>query len=82
MLHLAEDDVRAAVQEIAEQDSAFVSIEGDALADVVADDAADQQSDPGNSPKLSEPAGAALEDQLAEKCEQHLRRTAAAGPAD
>src|ERR1017187_1954328 len=80
--HLAEQDVRGTVKQIANHDRALVVLEAQARADLVGDGAADHQADAGAAPDGADTGGAAVEDHFAEDAEQNLRRSAAASPAD
>src|SRR5581483_10283790 len=80
--HLAEDDVRAAMDDVADRDGALVTSEADSLAQPIGEAAADEEADAGRSPDDADALGAAVEDDLAEDAEQNLRRAAAGGPAD
>ena len=67
MAHLAEDDVGAAVEQIAEEHRSLVSRKANGLAEPVTNDAADKKSDTSHAPELSEALRAALENDFAEQ---------------
>src|ERR1039457_4693113 len=80
--HLAEDDVRRTVTDVADHDGALVVPETEPRTDFVGDGAADDQPDAGTAPDGADTGGAAMEDQFAEDAEQNLRGAAAGGPSD
>src|ERR1035441_6265537 len=80
--HLAEQDVRGTVKEIANHDGALVVLEAQARTDLVGDGATEEQADAGAAPDGADTGGAAVEDHFAEDAEQNLRRPAAGSPAD
>ena len=80
--HLAEEYVRAAVDEIGDRDGPFVLRERDALAHPVRNCAADEQADAGESPDDSDAQRPGVEDFFAKEAEQDLGRAASAGPPD
>src|SRR5579863_4025659 len=81
VLHLAEDDVSGAVQDVAYRDGALIRAEADAITQPVREPATHQQAHPGAAPYLANASGSAVEHDLTEKAEQDLRRSAAGGPA-
>src|ERR1019366_423929 len=80
--HLAEQDVRGTVKEIADHDGTLVVLEAQARADLVGDGAADHQAEARAAPDSADAGGAAVEYHFAENAEQNLRRAAAGSPAD
>ena len=59
--HLAEDDVRAAVDDVADADGALVIAKRNPLAEPVRERSADQQSDAGRSPQIADACRPAIE---------------------
>src|ERR1039458_9803170 len=72
--HLAEQDVRGTVKQIANHDRALVVLEAQARTDLVGDGAAGDQAESGAAPDGADTGGAAVEDHFAEDAEQNLRR--------
>ncbi len=79
--HLAEDDVGAAMDHVADADGAFVSAERNPFAEPMRECAASEQSDAGRGPQIADARGSAIEHQLAKKAEQDLRRAASRSPS-
>src|SRR5262249_55333798 len=79
--HLAEDNIRTTVKDVADRNSAFVAVKTDSLAHPVRNTAADEQADSSRSPHHADAFGTAIEHDLTEHAEQDLRGAAASGPA-
>ena len=65
--HLTEQYVRYAVDHVADDNGALVSVKAEGAAQPVADRPADDQSDARAAPDVSDAFGAAIENQLAEE---------------
>src|SRR5579862_1356961 len=80
--HLAEGDVRAAVNDIADDDGALIVLEAEPTAGGEGERPAAEEADACESPDEAQTVRAAVENHFSEDAEEDLSRAAARGPAD
>src|SRR5262245_42889360 len=79
--HLAEYDISATVDDIADHDGALVVFKTDVLAQTVGNERAHDQSDATAAPDRADARRTALKHDFAEEAEENLRSAAARGPS-